>query len=185
VSVPQRPLPAPQVDALDLDGEVLLYDGERLHLLTGSGAMIWHLLDGAADVADVAAGAARIAAMSPQAVEADVRDFLGFLDAAGLIVGGEPGTAYTRPPHVGFVRDDQHVLLLDTRDGRRRALSPTGSRVFELVCTYGRLPPVLDALRAEYAPTPAELPEQVQTLLEELTVEGFLDVTPERDGTGG
>jgi hypothetical protein len=60
-------------------------------VLSGSGAAIWHAVDGARDIEEVTGTVAEAFDVQPETVEADVRAFLEDLAARGLITS-EDGT---------------------------------------------------------------------------------------------
>lgn len=72
------------VESVDVDGKVLVFKGERLHLLPGSGAEIWGSLDGQTTLADLMD---RLSDRYPDApdVARDVEQFVVGLAGRGLI----------------------------------------------------------------------------------------------------
>ena len=163
------------VDAVELDGEVLLYDGMYLRRLPPTGALIWNLVDGHRPAGEIVA---TLAAGRPGPDEARVTaDVLRYLtDLLGLTVlelAMLDRTTFRRPADVGWVRDDQTILLIDLRDGRRRALTPTGGRIWELVCEDKSAEYVVAALRELYPDAPS-MPADVDALLDALVHEGWL-----------
>ena len=137
------------VAAVDLDGEVLLYDGMYLRRLPTTGALLWELVDGHRPAGQIAALVAT--GRSEPEVAQVTEDVLAYLsdlhDLMVLELAMLDWTTYRRPPEVGWVRDGQAVLLVDVRDGRRRALPPPGAQVWELVCEDASAEEVVAALK--------------------------------------
>ena len=75
---------------------------------------------------------------------------------------------------VAWVRDGPHVLLLALQDGARRLLTATGADVWQHVVSTGDLDQVTSALRAQYPDAPAGLRDDVEALIDELVLQGFL-----------
>ena len=97
----RRPL-----DAVDLGGDVLIYDCLHLRRLPDTGALIWKLVDGYRTAADIAALVADGRPVSDvPTVTADVVSFLGdLLDHRVLELAMLDRTAFGQPVHVGFNR---------------------------------------------------------------------------------
>lgn len=161
---------------IDLEGGHLLYDGSELRLLAGPAAVIFTQVDGLS----TAEMLADTVAATQIGDSADVRgDVLGFLDhlvymrvLRTLPPTQEPGCV--RPAHIGYVCDAGAVLLIDMQDGRRRALTPTGSRVWELICEHAYASRVVEAVLDEYPDAPVSVQSEVQALLDDLVTSGFL-----------
>lgn len=49
-----RPQRRPMVDAVDLDGEIVAFDGTSVHHLAGPAAAVWRLADGSLTVDQIA-----------------------------------------------------------------------------------------------------------------------------------
>ena len=164
------------VAAVELDGEVLLYNGMYLRRLPAIGALLWELVDGHRPAGHIAA---LVAAGRPEPEVAQVtEDVLAYLsdlhDLMVLELATLDRTTYRRPPEVGWVRDGHAVLLVDVRDSRRRALPPPGAQVWELVCEDASAQEVIAALQEDYSDAPS-LPGDVDALLEVLVQEGWLE----------
>lgn len=184
MNVDDRPYPAPAVDSIDIGTETLVYDGEILHRLTDTGADIWRQVDGRISVAQIAAELAEGASDPPEDVHRDVVAFLDLLAEQGLLVTSDAGAAagYRRPKHVGYVMDGELALLVDLRNGRRQALSATGTSVWELTCHYGEPARVQRLLRDRYPHGPVTLEGDVSVLLEQLCANGLLVPVGSDDG---
>lgn len=171
-----RPRRNPAVDEIDVDGDVLLYDGQHLRLLAGTAAAIWRAIDGGRSAAEIAAMLAPIASDGAAAVEGSVIAFLAELADHSLIATSlaEASSRFVRREDIGYVADDGQTLLVDLRTGRRHALSVTGGRVWDLVLEHADPVAVVGALREEYADAPASLQAEVYELLEGLVEAGFL-----------
>lgn len=163
------------IDAVELEDEVLLYDGMFLRRLPATGALIWSLVDGHRPAEEIAAiVAAGRPAHDAGPVITEVLAFLAdLLDRTILELAMLDCTTFRRPPDIGWVRDDQTVLLIDVRDGRRRALTPSGGRIWELICEDKSAEHVVAALSEQYPDAPS-LPADVETLLAALVQEGWL-----------
>ena len=158
---------------VDLDGDALLFDGEMLHRLTGTGAAVWRHIDGVRTVSDIVTLLAAEYAAEEQVVAADVQQLCDQLEQQGVIVLAEPaaGGHFVRPAHVGWVRDGDHVLVGDLRSGTRHALTPTGAQVWELACDRLSSAEVVAVLQAEHPDADAA---DVTGLLDHLCDAGLL-----------
>jgi len=83
-SVPVR---RPEMEWVDLDGEVVVYDTARarLHRLNASAASVWFECDGATTVEQVIAATIERYTGPREAIASDVRDTLVGLHRAGLL----------------------------------------------------------------------------------------------------
>lgn len=73
------------VDEVDLDGEIVAFDGVDLHRLAGPAAAVWRLLDGAltlGDIAEVLAEAYGVRVAESRRVVGEVADRLRSLALA-------------------------------------------------------------------------------------------------------
>jgi len=75
------------VDWIEMDGEVVLFDGEHLHHLDQPAAAVWMSLDGDHDDEAITADLARRFDADPSAVAVDVADLLRVLRLRGLVSG--------------------------------------------------------------------------------------------------
>jgi len=84
------PTPAPGVETCELDGQLLVWRGARLHRLDRIGSLVWACFDGQTSVGDLG----RMLAEGFDASEADVRRDVAALCRTlfdeGLLEGGEP-----------------------------------------------------------------------------------------------
>jgi hypothetical protein len=167
--------PARELQFVAVGASILLYDGEQLRLLTDTAARIWRLLDGATDPSDIVL---RVSAAHPgdAAVLADTQAFLAHLLADGLLTYVESGdvSTFRVPPAVAYVADGAQTLLVHLEDGTRRALSPTGTRVWELAVGGRDVPNIVVALHAEFPDAPTTIDLEVSSLLQGLTAAGLL-----------
>jgi hypothetical protein len=74
------------VDEVELDGEVVLFDGFRVHHLAGPAAAVWRLADGSLDERQMVQVLAAGYATDEAAVRVAVRDVLATLHGLGLLV---------------------------------------------------------------------------------------------------
>ena len=164
------------VDAVELDNEVLLYNGMYLRRLPATGALLWELVDGHRTAGQIAAlVAAGLPEPEAAQVTADVTAYLVELhDLMVLELAMLDRTTYSRPAEIGWVRDGSAVLLVDVRDGRRRALPPPGAEIWELVCENASAQEIVSVLQEGY-PDAQSLPHDVDALLEVLVREGWLE----------
>jgi hypothetical protein len=84
----RRPRPIPDVWAVELDGELVVYnplDG-AVHEMDRLGSLVWPFLDGEATVGELVGDLADAFEIPAEAVRADLAEFLGRLDIAGLLV---------------------------------------------------------------------------------------------------
>jgi hypothetical protein len=165
------------LEHIDIEGEVLLYDGLHLRLLPGVAAEVWRRVDGTTTADTIAADIAM--ATSPPADRAQVQgDVLAYLEEllehTVLELAPTDQPTYAKPRHIGYVQDDGQTLLIDLGNARRRALTPTGGRVWELTCELGAEKQVVAALRGDYPDAPDSLPDDVADLLTQLCEEGYL-----------
>ena len=80
------------VDWLELDGEVVVFNGEHLHHLDVPGAAVWTRLDGRRDLAAIAAEIAVDFEADPDRVLLDVEDLVRVMASQGLITrAADPG----------------------------------------------------------------------------------------------
>lgn len=81
-----RPRIGRDVDWVAIDGEIVVIDGrDRLHLIDGTGAIIWPLLDGHATVADLADDLSSAFGIERAIVLHDVTSFVSQAVEADLI----------------------------------------------------------------------------------------------------
>lgn len=174
----QVPRCDPSLQVLTIDGEVVLYDGEQLRFLDGSAAAVWTRIDGVTRLADLAAALAEQFPNQRLQADGDVHAFVNQLETLGLVTAGEvaAGGAYRKPADVGYARDDGSVLLVHLADGRRRALSATATRIWDLVLLGIGVEDIIMTLQNEYPDTPSSLPSEVRQLLAELVDARFLQV---------
>jgi hypothetical protein len=162
------------VEHIDVEGDVLLYDDLHLRLLPGVATEIWQRVDGFSSAGRIAAELSAAHGPRSDDITADVLAYLtDLLDHRVLELAPE-AAGFVRPAHIGWVRDDDAVLLVDLADGRRAALTVTGSRIWELVAEGGSAEQVVTVLRAEFPDAPDTLAVDVATLLSELTAGGWL-----------
>jgi hypothetical protein len=76
---------------VELDGELVVLDieGLRVHLLSGTGALLFQLLDGQVTVGELAEDVADAFDLSPAVARKDIVEFVESMAAAGLL---EPGS---------------------------------------------------------------------------------------------
>lgn len=88
----ERPQARMDVDAVVLDGEVIVYNADdgRVHQLDRMGSLLWEFLDGTATVAELVGDVAAAFDQPENEVEASVKRFIADLDYFGLLVGSEP-----------------------------------------------------------------------------------------------
>jgi PqqD family protein of HPr-rel-A system len=82
-----RLLAAPEVQAYELDDELVLYDERdgRSFVLNRTGATIWRLCDGRLSVDQIAATIGLQYQLDPEQARADVEPLVSSLRASGLI----------------------------------------------------------------------------------------------------
>lgn len=81
---------------VEVDGEVVVVDPEReqVHLLSGSGALLWQLFDGESSAHEIAADVADVFGLDAGVALDDVLSFATRMLEAGLL---EPGGVEQRP----------------------------------------------------------------------------------------
>lgn len=165
----------PMVDVLNIDGDLLLYDGQQLRLLAGTAAMIWRAIDGASDTREIATSLAQ-SSPDPTRVVTEVTSFLEHLADVGVVevAARRSEPAHACPGHVGFTSDGTTTLLVDLRDGRRRALADAGAQIWHLTLELRYASLVVDALRARYTGATDTVARDVDALVQALVDEGFL-----------
>ena len=82
----RRPLRQPGVDACDVDGELVIWDGALLHLLDSQAAAVWGLLDGDRTPDDVVDALVEGFAVDGAVLRRDVTALLASLRERGLVV---------------------------------------------------------------------------------------------------
>ncbi len=158
----------PGVDVENLEGETVAYDGEQVYLFTGSAATIWEAIPSTGPPRDVVTlltqrfdGAKNVAT--------DVEGFVDDLVQRKLVeLFPAPDLPYHVPNHVGWVLDEDTVVLGDLRDGTTTALSQTASAVWLLLVQGTSRPELLPALESEFDGTPVDLADAVEELLTSL-----------------
>ena len=170
------PRVASHVDWLEIDGQILAFDGDLLHLLPGSSAEIWRAVDGDTSTAALAASLVERHPEAPD-VDRDVLSFLAELVHRGLVqFADQPvGNGFRVPSHVAWTIDEAQVVLADLRTGDRLGLPTTGSWIWQLVVE--RLPreQLLERLRADFPDAPVEFEADVDRLLATLLERGLLE----------
>ncbi|MDT7537981.1 MAG: hypothetical protein QOI82_1566 [Actinomycetota bacterium] len=167
------PAIAPHVDWVEIDDDVVSFDGELVHFVPGSGARIWRRLTGAMTTVEIASSLTR--EYGDAAVEQDVIAFVDDLVDRRLVqlhperVGGDLHV----PAHVAWTFDDAAVLLADLETGARRSLAGTGALVWELVVAGLSQHDVVDRLCESY-PDTAAVEADVRALTAELLDAGLL-----------
>lgn len=172
LSCAARPTHNPAVDSVDLDGGVLLYDGQQLRLLSGTAAIIWRAIDGGASVRELLAALAA----GDEYVERDVLAFLDELVDQGLVYAPpvDDVARYVVASNVAHVVDEAQTLLLDMQTGQRRALSQSASMIWGLLRADSDPRTIAADLRRSYPDAPASVATEVIGLLDELVAAGFL-----------
>lgn len=170
------PAPADEVETLDIDGEILIWTGETLHLLTGQGAQIWQRIDGLSTAEEIAEDLAATFDGPAAAIERDVVSFIDELLQIRVLesVTIGPGPRYAIPDDVGYVRDADIVVLGRFGPGLRRTLSPTAARIWELAGDRHSNAEIVAALRGEFPDAPTGLEHDVQEVLDQLVAAGLL-----------
>jgi uncharacterized protein (DUF2126 family) len=84
--------PRATVQALELDGDISLYDSatSQAVVLNGTASAIWRLLDGTRDAAAVLAALAGGYGVAAAVIRADVERTLAELAATGMLQSGQP-----------------------------------------------------------------------------------------------
>jgi hypothetical protein len=77
----------PDIEVLDVDGEVVTFDGDRLNLLDGAAAEAFRLVDGTRTELDVATVLAERYGMPVDALIRDVGVLLADFAGRGLLAG--------------------------------------------------------------------------------------------------
>ena len=170
---------APGVETLEIDGEVLVFDGEVIHLMEGSGAEIWRAVDGRRTPVEIVDDLVDRHAGAP-GVEMDVRAFLDDLLSRGLVIwaASPQAPAFAVPAHVAWSIDGSSVTLLDLGAGNRQTLNPTASRVWVLLAGGLSLESTLTRLVEEFPDAPPSLAEDTQAFVDLLCSQHLLAPVP-------
>jgi hypothetical protein len=165
---------APGVEATEIDGEVLVFDGEMMHLMSGSGAQIWHAVDGRRSADQIIAELASRHTPTPD-VEVDTRTFLDDLLSRGLVIPVEHRRAvgFEVPRHVAWTTDGPLVVLLDLAVGERQTLSHTASRAWMHLADGLSLDEMLRRLAQEFADAPPSFAADTEGLVRDLCDQGL------------
>ena len=166
---------APGTDALVVEGEVLVFDGSMIHLLSGTGALIWQAVDGRRDRDDVVLHLAE-RHRDAAGLADDVRGYLDDLLARGLLVDGlhDRPAGFAVPDHVAWVVDGDQVVVLDLTSGERRTLSASAARIWTHVTEGLTTAEVADRLADDFPDAPASLSDDTSALVEMLVAQGLL-----------
>lgn len=172
----QRVSRSVRFDPVSLDGGHVLYDGVELRFLPGPAALVWSHVDGVSTAAVVAERIGSLFPGDPVAVHQEVLGFIVYLAHRGVldVVAPPPEVGYVRPMGIGYVREGGIGLLVDMEDGRRRSLTASGARAWELVCELRYRSLVVAALQAEWPAAPTTMPSEVHVLLDDLVASRFL-----------
>jgi hypothetical protein len=81
----------PAVEWVELDGEVVIYDGDRHQaiLINATGALLWQLFDGTATVDELADDVVAVFGVSREDALDDVLTFAEEMAEQGLLVGSD------------------------------------------------------------------------------------------------
>lgn len=172
----QRVSRSARFEPVDLEGGQLLYNGSELRFLPGPAALVWSHVDG---VSTATVLAERISALFPDdavAVREEVLGFIVHLAHMGVldVVAPPSEVGYVRPAAIGYVRDGAVGLLVDMEDGRRRSLTVSAARAWELVCELHYTSLVVTALQVECPTAPATMASEIDSLLDDLVESRFL-----------
>jgi hypothetical protein len=87
------PRTGPDVSAIELDGETVLYDGlsQRLIVLNSTASLIWSCCDGARPIDGIIADIAGAYGVARDTIQLEIVELLQRLDAEGLLVRGLDG----------------------------------------------------------------------------------------------
>ena len=158
-----------------VDGDVICFDGEKIHLLSGSSAEIWGLIDGSRATAHVVEELHR---RHPEVADLDAQtaDFVRFLIDRGLVVtSGTPSREWRPAAHVAWVTDGPLITVLDLRSGRRQVLSETASFMWDGVVGGGSQRELAVLLRDTYLDAPDDLEDLVSGWVTDMCERGLLE----------
>jgi hypothetical protein len=165
---------APGVATERVDDEALAYDGDRVFRFTGTGALVWSAIPVEGSPRDVVGQLATTFDDSVRVAQ-DVSRFVDQLLECGLVEElAAPERGYRPPDHVGWLSQDDAVVLVDLRDGRALVLSTTGSRIWELVTAGVTRTQVVEELSEAFDVEPDVALRSALTFLEDLVDRGLL-----------
>lgn len=166
---------APGMETLTMDDEVLVFDGDIIHLMEGSGAEIWRAVESRHTADEIVADLVLRHPETP-GVETDVRAFIDDLVARGLVTpeGHRREAGYDVPGHVAWTTDDLSVTILDLDSGQRQTLSLTASRTWVHLADGLSLEATLTRLAEEFPDAPASFAEETETFVGLLCDQGLL-----------
>lgn len=100
MTLERRPKRRPDVDAVDIDGELVLWDpvGRSVHRLDPVGSLLWPFFDGQAAVDELAADAAEVWQITVPEAAAAIVALVQQLEEARLL--GEGQEPPSRPAHL-------------------------------------------------------------------------------------
>lgn len=101
VDATARPRARADVAAVTLDGETVIHDHGRIHVLDPVATLVWRCADGDATVDEIAADLASAFPAAPESVRRDVAGAIGTLTELGLMEDDDPAPAV---PIDGFER---------------------------------------------------------------------------------
>jgi Coenzyme PQQ synthesis protein D (PqqD) len=154
---------------------VLVFDGDMIHLMEGSGAEIWRAIDGRRTADQIVADLVRRHAATP-AVESDVRAFIDDLVSRGLVAphGHRREAGYELASHVAWTSDGAAITLLDLISGQRQTLSLTASRTWVHLADGLSLEATLTRLAEEFPDAPPSFAEETEAFVGLLCDQGLL-----------
>lgn len=169
---------APDAEWMEIDDAVLVLHDQRIHLLTGSSAEIWHSVGASTSSTELAQAISERHAASAHVFD-DVVGFVADLTARGLLVEVEAplGNDYRVPAHVAWTaEDDGSVAIADLRSSGRHSLSATGALIWTMTAQGAPREAVHKTVLDAFPDAPEGYAEQVDDLLDSLVDQGLLEL---------
>ena len=161
---------------LEIDGDILVFDGEQLHRITGSGAEVWRSIKASTSIEGIVCHLQELHPGDRQ-VRTDVRAFIEDLIAQGLVnERPSPSDHFVLPAYVAWCSDDNgSALVSDLRSGSRFQLSSVAADIWTMAVVEGAPPDAVEeALAAKYPDAPDDLGPVITGLLGSLSESGLL-----------
>ena len=143
-----------RVDGLQelyVEGECVLFDGERFHRLNPQAAAVWSLIDGRRTFDEICAELAEAFGVPAAEIARDADPMLRQLEADGVLHPRPTLDArLAKPEHVAWVIDEDQAIVLNMETGQRVGFSLQGTQIWTLLLEHHTVEAVVDRLTELY-----------------------------------